>query len=867
MAIYLGNWAYIYIFDKDLILIKDMIKYYLGIIVLVVCFSTTKGQGGTDQVEYTPQLGLEYFKAGNYFEAEKVYDFLLGKYPKDSRYNFYMGICELKNRSDLSGAIKKLNYAKIKRISKDVYYYLGRAHQLSYNYEEAISNYKTFIKNASSSDARVDKANSFIEECNNGRKISNKIYQLEVLNKSKVHKNSILSKYAPVKDVGKLLRNGDFFESGVDPNNVMFETERGDVVYFSMKTNVEDTMSIYKMVKLIDGWGKSESVGEPVNSVYNDAYPFLATDGLTFYFASNRPGGMGGYDIYKAYYDNESHSFLEPINLGVPFNSPDDDFLFVSDEFSKVAWFASNREVRGDSVIVYNIKWDGRQVRNMVEDENQIKESAKLQITQNGDGNEDGYKYQSNNTNVVANNNKGAFSFEINDTIVYTQIEHFINDEARALYKEGFKLDEERDSLSYLLKKNRAKYSVVKSDDERNEVVNEILRLEGLVYSLEDKVQENYMYARQKEINEITDRIANGTYQTIKEVKPKTSEATNIEGIFIPEKYSMYTSDEFEKHYQKNAQMYESLFSENDIKVLRYADSLYVWANILNLESAQLLAKSTQQEEDNSLNLGKLIKRGDEASGEEKVSTSAAMIKESKELKILSTRIYHKALDKKYPVYWLKLKDISSKLDDNKGREINELTFQGNAYFREAKKALSTLGGLNIEDFEKAGAMKRAGIESQENALKLYNELISEGYQPKESVSKPVKSVVQKSYSELQKGSDAIVAPKKETAIPEKQKEEAQVLPAKTESTVALKEEYRIQIGVFRNAPNNESLSKIPEISKIELIGRGLTKYFSGHYKTKPEAEDAIDNVVRAGFAGAFVVYFKDGKITSLPKE
>ncbi len=867
MAIYLGNWAYIYIFGKDLIFTKDMIKYYLGIIVLVVCFSTSNGQNGVDNVEYTPQLGLEYFKAGNYVEAEKVYDFLLGKYPKDGRYNFYMGICELKNRRDLSGAIKKLNYARIKGISKDVYYYLGRAHQLSYNFEEAISNYKTFIKNASSSDARVDKANTFIEECNNGRNISSKIYQLEVLNKSKVHKNSILSKYAPVKDVGKLLRNGDFFESGVDPDNVMFETERGDVVYFSMKTNAEDTMSIYKMVKLIDGWGKSERVGEPVNSVYNDAYPFLATDGLTFYFASNRPGGMGGYDIYKAYYDNESHSFLEPINLGVPFNSPDDDFLFVSDEFSKVAWFASNREIRGDSVIVYNIKWDGRQVRNMVEDENQIKESAKLSIAQDEDNGENSYRQQNTTTNVVDQRKKGAFSFEINDTLVYTQFEHFIDDEARALYKKGYQLDQERDSLSYLLKKNRAKFGVVKSEVERNEVVNEILRLEGLVYSLEDKVQENYMYARQKEINEISDRIAKGTYQSNQEVKPKNSEATNIEGIFIPEKYSMYTSEEFEKHYLKNAKMYESLFSANDIKVLRYADSLYVWANILNLESSQLLAKSTQQEEDNSLNLGKLIKRGDDASGEEEISTSAALIKESKELKILSTRIYHKALDKKYPVYWLKLKDISSKLDENKGKEIEELTYQGNAYFREAKKALSTLGGLNIEDFEKAGAMKRAGIESQENALKLYNELINEGYQPKESVSKPVRGVVQKSYSELQKGSDAIEAPKKVDAVPEKQKEVEQVAPVKPESTETVKEEYRIQIGVFRNAPNNESLSKIPEVSKIELTGRGLTKYFSGHYKTRQEAEDAIETVVEAGFAGAFVVYFKDGELSSLPKE
>ncbi len=841
-----------------------MIKYYLGVIVLTICFSTLRGQNGSEKVEYTPQLGLEYFKAGNYSDAEKVYDYLLGKYPRDSKYNFYMGICQLKNRSDISSAIKKLNYARIKGVSKDVYYYLGRAYQLSYNYEEAISKYKTFLKIASTTDARKEKANAFIEECSNGRKISNKIYHLEVLNKSKVHKYSILNKYAPAKDVGKLLQNGDFFESGVNPNNIMFETERGDVVYFSMKTNTEDTLSIYKMVKLIDGWGKSEPVGEPVNSVYNDAYPFLATDGLTFYFASNRPGGMGGYDIYKAYYDNETNSFLDPINLGVPFNSPDDDFLFVSDEFNKVAWFASNRETSGDSVYVYKIKWDGTQVRNMVEEQNQVKESAKLSIVQDQKEHIPGRDMNNVTEAETHDNNKGAFIFEINDTIVYTQFEHFIDEEARTLFKKGFELDNQRDSLSYLLKKNRAKYSVVKSEVERNKVVNEILKLENQVYSLEDKVQEYYMYSRQKEINIIIDQVEKGTYKSNQTIKTNKSESTNIDGIFIPDKYSMYTSDEFEKNYLKNAKMYEALFSDNDIKVLRNADSLYVWANILNLESSQLLAKSTQVEEDNSLKIGSLIKKSKSDSNEVQESTASTMIKESKELKILSTRIYHKALDKKYPVYWLKLKDISSKLDENKGKEINELTYQGNAYFREAKKALSTIGGLNIEDFEKAGAMKRAGIESQENALNLYQEMLNEGYQPKALAEKSNKGVVQKSYSELHKGND-VSTPKTEKKTKEEVKTLVEESFAVAEKNAISNEEYRIQIGVFRNAPNNDALAKIPSISTIELEGRGLTKYFSGHYKSKQEALDAIEEVVKAGFAGAFVVYFKEGVISSMP--
>ncbi|MCW3805959.1 hypothetical protein [Plebeiibacterium marinum] len=843
-----------------------MIKYYLGVLILLMGFSVV-AQIQTEKKEYTPQMGLDYFRSGNYIEAQKVYQELLVKYPKDARYNFYMGICEVKNRSNISGAIKKLNYAKLKRVSKDVTYYLGRAHQLSYNFEEAISNYSLFVKNTTSSDKRIEKANVYIQECNIGKRITSKIYNLEVLEKTKVNKSTMLSQYHLAKDVGTLLRNGDFFESGVDPDNVMFETERGDVVYFSMESNDEDTLSIFKMVKLIDGWGESETVGAPVNSVYNDAYPFLATDGLTFYFASDRPGGLGGFDIYKAYYDNETNSFLDPINLGVPFNSPDDDFMFASDDFNEVAFFTSNRETCGDSLMVYKVRWNGRQVRNMVDDMNQVGNAARLSLSTNENTRINTSRELDDTKAKTVQRNKGVFQFEINDTLVYTQYEHFVSTEAKEMFMQGYAFDQEKDSLSSLLKQNRAKYSIVRSEVERNEIVNEILKHESKVYSLEDKIEEKYLYARQKELNEIISQIQSGTYKPDKEVEELKSKAKSIEGILIPEKYSMFTSEEFDKHYSKNKEMYKQLFSDNDIKTLRYADSLYVWANILNLESSQLLARSTQVEEDNSIKLNRLIKKENENTEEPEESKASSLIKESKELKILSTRIYHKALDKKYPVYWLKLKDISGKVDEGSGKEIFELTYQGNAYFREAKRELSTLGGLNIESFEKAGAMKRAGIESQENALNLYCSMIKDGFQVIESKAKETKGTIQKSYSEIHKGNsgEEVSEVIKEVEQPKAEKQEVSVVEKTKE--VALIEEYKVQIGVFRNQPSKEALAKIPAVSSIELKGRGLTKYFSGSYKTRQEALEIIPVIVEAGFPGAFVVYFKNGVQSSIPKE
>ena len=831
--------------------------WLLVLLSFMMGYNSISAQNGE---EYTPKKSLEYFNDGDYKNAELAYSYLVNKYPKDASYNFYLGICKIKNKRDLSDAIKMLNYAKIKRVSRNVYYYLGRAHHLSFHFDEAISNFNKFLEGAKKGDNKVEKTQLYLEQCKNGRKMASKIYNLSVIDRSVSHTRDILEMYYPAKDVGRLLKNGDFFESGVNPNHVMFETERGDVVYFSMAANSEDTLSIYKMEKLLDGWGDSKDIGTPVNSIYNDAYPFLATDGLTLYFSSDRPGGFGGYDIYKIYFDNETQSFLEPINMGVPFNSSGDDYLFVSDQFNQVAWFASNRETTGDSVMIYTVKWDGNQVRNMVDDVNQITQAAKL-LVEEGDGegadSEDstyGHKRKRTKTNQL-------FSFTINDTIVYTHFDHFINEEALQLFRQGFESNQKRDSLSKLMKSKRREYSVVNNEEERSKIVNEILTLENRVYSLDDQIEEKYLYARQKELHEIQNRINDGTYSASRQVKSNKPNVLNFDGIFIPEKYTFHTSDEFQRNFAKQESMYKQLFSDNDIKTLRSADSLYVWANIINLESSRLLEESTQVEEEQKLKLGQLIKKSDSLKDQEEEPNSTRLIKESKELKILSTRIYHKAFDKKFPIYYLKLKDITRKLGAEKSEGVASLFQQGNAHFREAKNVMNGLGGLNIETYEKAGALKKEGIRKQEEALSLYCSMDDLGDETEvKSGSDKVSGVVQKSYAELHRGEEVINKQK----VEEKKEHQKIEKPKSSEVEKVINEVYKVQIGVFRNPPNKEALEKIPEVTKVELEGRGLTKYFSGKFKTYEEAQAAVSTIVNAGFTGAFVVFFKDGKISSV---
>ena len=60
--------------------------------------------------------------------------------------------------------------------------------------------------------------------------------------------------------------------------------------------------------------------------------PFLMNDGQTLYFAAKGSESIGGYDIFVTRYNSETHSFLKPENIGMPFNSTADDLLYVIDE-------------------------------------------------------------------------------------------------------------------------------------------------------------------------------------------------------------------------------------------------------------------------------------------------------------------------------------------------------------------------------------------------------------------------------------------------------------------------------------------------------------------------------------------------------
>lgn len=102
---------------------------------------------------------------------------------------------------------------------------------------------------------------------------------------------------------------------------------------------------IYWVRKLPSGkWAVPQNMGKHINTKYDEDSPFIHVDGKTLYYSSKGWNSMGGFDIFKTTYNEATREWSDPVNLGYPINSSDDDIFFVFTADGKRAYFSSHHE-------------------------------------------------------------------------------------------------------------------------------------------------------------------------------------------------------------------------------------------------------------------------------------------------------------------------------------------------------------------------------------------------------------------------------------------------------------------------------------------------------------------------------------------
>jgi len=107
-------------------------------------------------------------------------------------------------------------------------------------------------------------------------------------------------------------------------------SEDGKTMYFSSeRVGGFGGKDIYRATLLPDStWGSVKNLGDSINSKYDEDSPFIHPDGLSLFFSSNGPRSAGGFDIFTSTLEQDS-TFKKVESLGFPINTPDDDIYFV----------------------------------------------------------------------------------------------------------------------------------------------------------------------------------------------------------------------------------------------------------------------------------------------------------------------------------------------------------------------------------------------------------------------------------------------------------------------------------------------------------------------------------------------------------
>ncbi|MEO8582526.1 MAG: OmpA family protein [Flavitalea sp.] len=101
-------------------------------------------------------------------------------------------------------------------------------------------------------------------------------------------------------------------------------------------------------------WTEPKSLGKKINLPdFDEMTPYLAPDGVTLYFSSNKPGGLGDNDIYMTTRQDKTwQKWSDPVNLGSPINTPNWDAFFTLDAGGEYAYLTTSLNTYGESDIV-----------------------------------------------------------------------------------------------------------------------------------------------------------------------------------------------------------------------------------------------------------------------------------------------------------------------------------------------------------------------------------------------------------------------------------------------------------------------------------------------------------------------------------
>ncbi len=442
------------------------------------------------------------FQQKKYAEAKPMFRKLLKKNPKDAECSYWYAVCCCET-GDSVDVLPLFEYAASRSIS-NAFRYLGDYYAGKCNYPQALSYYNEFIETTADEALRDEYSmrHSYIARLN--RMVMN-CEKLCIIDSFVVDKDELLSVYRIGSDAGTVSTQADFFDDSSLAGHI-YCSERGMDICFS---DVEDNglMKLYHNSKVGDDWGRA-SMLQGFDTKGNDDYPFMLSDGVTLYFASDGDGSIGGYDLFVTRYDTENGRFLRPDNLGMPFNSTANDYMLAINEVANLGWFATDRNQPDSLACVYlfvpntgNAKYDSelgfeklfsRAVITSISDTQENKDVVEQAMQ----------RYAMLQYGIGQESGKKDFLFVLDDARDYTTLSDFVSGAARELFTEWRKRKITQENNIALLERKRDEYAAA-DEKGREGMSGEILLLERDIEEEHIKLADMEYEIRRLELSEL----------------------------------------------------------------------------------------------------------------------------------------------------------------------------------------------------------------------------------------------------------------------------------------------------------------------------------------------------------------------------
>jgi len=334
--------------------------------------------------------------------------------------------------------------------------------------------------------------------------------QILIIDSIVVDKDMILPHLRLSSETGSLMTTRDFLGKSV--NGFAFVNEMGNKAYFSLP---DDSLCQHLFTSDVLGneWSSPQPLKGISEGITEASYPFMLTDGITFYFAGKGEESIGGYDIFLTRYNSRSGSFFKPENIGMPFNSEANDYLYAVDELNRIGYFVSDRRQPEGKVCIYIfVPSDSRKTYDpSIYTEQQIRDFADIISIADTWGNGTERKAALSRLKTINNvkpssekkSNAQSVPIVINDALTYSSAKDFRSNKAANLYQELVIAQGRLTVVETELAKARDLFPTATAADRRS-LRQEILQMEKEVQQLYQRIP-----SLEKEIRKEENKVIN----------------------------------------------------------------------------------------------------------------------------------------------------------------------------------------------------------------------------------------------------------------------------------------------------------------------------------------------------------------------